>query len=201
MTRPPATPPARRPAHVADHALWDEVRRTVKPLRAGADADIPAHDHRPSAAEATSAPPAPRRVSSAAPAPLKPPALTGLDRRTSQRMARGQVEIDARIDLHGLSLEVARVRLAHFLAGARAHDHRIVLVITGKGESPFARHTLHGTNAFHAPERPGRLRRALAEWLAEPELRAHVSGFQPAHPRHGGGGAFYVRLRRQERHR
>ena len=39
----------------------------------------------------------------------------------------------------------------------------------------------------------------LPEWLHEPEFRAHVSGFQPAHPKHGGGGAFYVKLRRDRR--
>ncbi len=76
---------------------------------------------------------------------------------------------------------------------------RLVLVITGKGASPFARHTLHGAEHFHAPEREGRLRRLLTEWLHEAEFRAHVSGFQPAHPKHGGGGAFYVKLRR-DRH-
>jgi DNA-nicking Smr family endonuclease len=32
--------------------------------------------------------------------------------------------------------------------------------------------------------------------MHEPEFRRHVSGFQPAHPKHGGGGAYYVRLRR-----
>ena len=51
-----------------------------------------------------------------------------------------------------------------------------MLVITGKGASPFARHTLHGAEHFHAPERQGRLRRLLPEWLHErnsaPMLRA-----------------------------
>ena len=36
----------------------------------------------------------------------------------------------------------------------------------------------------------------LTEWLHESEFRALVSGFQPAHPKHGGGGAFYVKIRR-----
>jgi DNA-nicking Smr family endonuclease len=75
-----------------------------------------------------------------------------------------------------------------------------VLVITGKGESQFARHTLHGATHFNTPERRGKLRRMVPDWLHEPEFRALVSGFQPAHPKHGGGGAFYVKLRRARNH-
>jgi DNA-nicking Smr family endonuclease len=71
-----------------------------------------------------------------------------------------------------------------------------VLVITGKGASPYARHTLHTRQVFHTPEREGRLRREVTQWFHEALFRTHVIGYQPAHPRHGGGGAFYVKLRR-----
>ena len=77
---------------------------------------------------------------------------------------------------------------------------RTALVITGKGDSPFARHTLHGKAHFHTEERAGRLRRLVPDWLHESQFRALVSGFQPAHPKHGGGGAYYVRLRRIREH-
>ena len=107
-----------------------------------------------------------------------------------------QIEPDARIDLHGETLELARVKLQHFIARQRQDGARFILVITGKGASPFARHTLHGLSHFHAPEREGRLRREVPRWLAEDQFRQHVVGFQPSHPRHGGGGAFYVRLRK-----
>ncbi|HFB97642.1 MAG TPA: hypothetical protein ENJ62_00730 [Bryobacterales bacterium] len=122
-----------------------------------------------------------------------------LDRRTRQRLMRGKVEIEARLDLHGHGVEQARRELAAFIVGCRLRGLRTVLVITGKGAAPFARHTLHGREHWHAPERKGRLRRLLPEWLSEPELVHHVAGFQPAHPRHGGGGAFYIRLRRNGR--
>jgi DNA-nicking Smr family endonuclease len=129
----------------------------------------------------------------------EPPPLTGLDRRSERRMSRGQVEIEGRLDLHGTGIEDSRWRLLQFVTGERRRGARVVLVITGKGDSPFASHTLHGISHFHAPERQGRLRRLVPEWLHEPEFRAHVAGFQPAHPRHGGGGAFYVTLRRADR--
>jgi DNA-nicking Smr family endonuclease len=110
------------------------------------------------------------------------------------------VEIDARIDLHGSTVELARIRLLDFLIRARFSGARLVLVITGKGPSPFSSHTLHGRDPYHAPERGGVLRKSSSMWLAEPEFRYHVIGFQPAHPRHGGGGAFYVKLRRKGAH-
>jgi DNA-nicking Smr family endonuclease len=111
-------------------------------------------------------------------------------------MTRGQVDIDRRLDLHGTGMELARITLLGFLRESQAAGLRDVLVITGKGESPFARHTLHGAEHFDAPERSNRLRRLLAEWLRDAEFRALVAGYQPAHPKHGGGGAFYLRLRR-----
>jgi len=126
-----------------------------------------------------------------------PPPIAKFDRRTSRKLTRGTVDIEGRIDLHGLGIEMARVRLLQFLHGAQAEGLRTVLVITGKGDSPYSRHTLHGAEHYHAPERQGRLRRLVPEWLHEAEFRIAVSGFQPAHPRHGGGGALYVKIRQR----
>lgn len=183
----------------ADFALWEEVRRSVKPLGArisGAGRKAPGlsgPSHRPKPQE-----PAERRnLSHPSVATHAVPALQSLDRRTAQKLGRGQIEPDARLDLHGQSLESARTRLSQFIAYQRQQGARLVLVITGKGASPFARHTLHGLSHFHAPEREGRLRREVPRWFAEEQFRQHVVGFQPSHPRHGGGGAFYVRLRRK----
>lgn len=135
-------------------------------------------------------PPAPRPASG-------PPPLTGLDRRTSQRLARGQVEVEATLDLHGHTQAAAHGALLGFLARARARGLRCTLVITGKGASPYARHTLHGATFYEVPERQGVLRSAVPRWLGEAEFRSHVSGYQPAHPKHGGGGAFYIWLRKK----
>ena len=45
----------------------------------------------------------------------------------------------------------------------------------------------------------GVLNREVPRWLAEPGFRQWVVSFAPAHQRHGGEGALYVRLRRQGR--
>jgi DNA-nicking Smr family endonuclease len=175
-----------------DHELWTETVKSVKPLRRrGSKKAAPAVEATRSAPKIS----APNNHIPRAAAKTPPP-ITGFDRRTAQKFTRGNVEIESRLDLHGTGIEMARVRLLQFLRRANAEGLRTVLVITGKGDSPYARHTLHGSDHFHAPERQGRLRRMLPEWLHEAEFRALVSGFQPAHPKHGGGGAFYVKLRR-----
>ncbi len=192
---------------VEDLELWSRVKQTVTPL----DPDPPdpappaARQTGPNSGMTTSAthstakpPKSPIAKPRARPEPVSTPPLTGLDRRTSQRLARGQIDAEARIDLHGESVETARVRLREFLRQSRARGLRTVLVITGKGSSDLARHTLHGTTHFHSPERQGRLRRSATQWFHEPEFTDLISGYQPAHPKHGGGGAFYVRLRRRD---
>ncbi len=182
-----------------DFELWEEVARSVKPLTKGKRKEA----GKSSKAKAEPKPKEAMPVAAAAVRPklsrLNPPQLTGLDRKSERQMTRGKVEIDSRIDLHGTGIERARERLHSFIVNERTNGQRTVLVITGKGESPFARHTLHGSSHFHTPERQGILRRKVPEWLHEAEFRTHVTGFQPAHPRHGGGGAYYVKLRRKER--
>ena len=91
-------------------------------------------------------------------------------------LRRGRITPEARIDLHGLTQEEAFRALLRFVERGRALDHRVVLVITGKG---------------------GVLRSMVPRWLAEPELAGLTSGAAPAHVKHGGGGAFYVALRRK----
>ncbi|MCA3554322.1 Smr/MutS family protein [Aestuariivirga sp.] len=179
-----------------DYELWLETAKTVKPLRAQSRAPAPKPAppllHAKKSAKGPSGP----HMHVLLPPHRPPPQITGLDRRTAQKLTRGQVEIERRLDLHGTGIELARVHLLGFLRDAQSMGTRNVLVITGKGASPFSRHTLHGAGHFHAPERAGRLRRLVTEWFHEPEFRSLVAGFQPAHPKHGGGGAYYVRVRR-----
>ena len=125
-----------------------------------------------------------------------PPPLTGLDRKLEQKLARGKVEPETKLDLHGHTRTSAEETLYNFLSNARARGLRCALVVTGKGDTGMSQHTLHGREVYHTPERRTVLREALTQWMHESRFRALVAGYQPAHPRHGGGGAFYVWLRR-----
>ncbi|PCJ68812.1 MAG: DNA mismatch repair protein MutS [Rhodobiaceae bacterium] len=126
--------------------------------------------------------------------PTVPP-LAPLDNRTSKRLVRGQLTPQARLDLHGMTRHTAEPALLHFITRARTQGHKLVLVITGKGAPG---HMLH-SREFHAdPAGRSVLRDLVPALLGEPQFRIHVTGFQPAHPKHGGGGALYLWLRRQK---
>jgi len=121
-----------------------------------------------------------------------PPPHTGLDHKTKRRISRGRDGIDARIDLHGMRQSEAHSALRGFLFSAAAQGHRTVLVITGKGKSMQDR---EGGWSWAGDEQRGVLRRMLPAWLSEAGLHQIVVGFEEAHTRHGGAGAFYIRLR------
>jgi DNA-nicking Smr family endonuclease len=181
----------RRPRGLRDdeHALWKTVTRSIKPLRKVA----PEADGSPAPAPQANpvAPSPPLRAPVSRPAatqPANPPPLAPLERRMRQRLAKGQVAIERRLDLHGLTQREAHDALIHFLHAAQREDARIALVVTGKGVRSAARDPF--------AER-GVLRRLVPQWLKGPELRALVVGFEPAHVGHGGEGALYVRLRRK----
>jgi DNA-nicking Smr family endonuclease len=176
----------------ADHQLWDDIRQSVRPLR-DRPAKPPLRYAQPVKRSEQQHNPVLHRVLAT------PPALAAFDRRTAQKLARGQADPEARLDLHGDTVAVARQRLLNFLIQRHSNGDRLVLVITGKGASPYAGQLLHGLYPIDSPEREGKLRRELQHWLHEDIFRHYVIGYQPAHPRHGGGGAFYVRLRRAAR--
>lgn len=167
-----------------EHALWDTVTRSIKPLRKRAPKPaLDNSDEKPAPrplrkiAVKTPVPPPPPR-------PAAPPPLATLDRRTRQKIARGKREIDGRIDLHGHTQSEAHTALLRFLRASQAKGGKVVLVITGKG-----------VRGERGRER-GVLRRQVPLWLALPEFRDYVVGFDEAAIGHGGEGALYVRLRK-----
>lgn len=105
----------------------------------------------------------------------------GLDRNSDRRLKRGEMEIEARLDLHGHTRDAAHELLRVFIAREAEKGRRCVLVITGKGRG----------------DGPGVLRAAVPQWLGEAPMRDDVLRFYPAQPRDGGAGALYILLRRR----
>ena len=190
MKRPPLIldPPRRkRTLSEEEHALWDSVAKQIKPLR---------KKHRvPTAQAASSKMEAPAAASAllrpkpavplAPPPPKKPmtPPLVPLGRRERSQLSKGKKEIEARLDLHGMTQARAHRALSGFLRRAHGDGLTFVLVITGKGK-------------IGAESERGVLRRQVPEWLSQPEFRTLIVGFEEAHIGHGGTGALYVRIRR-----
>lgn len=186
---PELAPPPRRKRSLSaeEHALWESVAKQVKPLRKrhrtakppvappeieAKVAPLPAASPKPSAPAPIVAPPRPA-----------PPPLAPIGRRERSHLSRGRKEIDARIDLHGMTQSRAHRALFGFLQRAHHDGLTFVLVITGKGK-------------LGAGSERGVLRRQVPEWLSLPEFRSMVVGFEEAGIGHGGEGALYVRVRR-----
>jgi DNA-nicking Smr family endonuclease len=141
----------------------------------------------------------PPRASNAASNPsttARQPPLAEFERRVVRKVTTGQIEIDARLDLHGLTQSAAHRRLRSFLRTAQSDGCRIVLVITGKGRENDSEPATFGE---HMEQRErGVLKRSVPIWLEDPEMRAIVVSYTNAAQPHGGSGALYIRLRRRQ---
>lgn len=201
-----------RPLTDTESALWRHTASTTLPLKRAksrvhasleelpAPAASPASVSQPNlkrgATPARAVPLAPSRPAGIAPdPPRKPPPLSEFDAKRARKLRTGQVEIDARIDLHGMRQAEAHTALRGFLHAGHRKGHRVVLVITGKGAPAGSTRDDHWSESMGRSER-GILRRNVPQWLSEPDLRGIVVSFTPAAIRHGGDGAFYVHLRR-----
>jgi DNA-nicking Smr family endonuclease len=183
----------RRQLSDEEEALWAGLTRSIKPLKSakpGAKTSpkssaTPPAASTPAPSQTRSHPVTPRET------PRPSPPLAPLGRRLKQRVARGREPIDARLDLHGMTQRQAHAELLRFLHRAQADGVRTALVVTGKGLRKSS-----NSDGRDADNRPGVLKRQVPMWLALPEFRPLVVGFDDAHVGHGGEGALYVRLRR-----
>ncbi|CAK0740118.1 DNA mismatch repair protein MutS [uncultured Gammaproteobacteria bacterium] len=191
----PGTETSRRAVTGEEAALWRVVMRDAQPLRPqpAPPPPPPPKVEPPPVAQTAPSPPTQRasRPPPPPPAPAPAPVLTmhtepghtaGIDRRTDQRLRRGQLDIDGRIDLHGLSQAQAHDALAGFVRRGWYDGRRCLLVITGKGSGG---------------EGQGVLRAAVPRWLHETPFRPLVLAIHPARTDHGGDGAYYILLRRR----
>ncbi len=217
MNRPPrsgpagmkAPPPPRKPHGQPrsltedERKLWEKVAQAAQPLKAkqrrhkdtksassaetGVAAKKAARASDTKAAE-TGASKKPRATPARTPAPASPPPLarqpSPLTRKERSRIARGRDAIAARLDLHGMTQTHAHRALHRFVCDVHDSGGGVILIITGKGRTASA------------DSERGILRRQVPHWLASPEFRGLVSGFESAHVGHGGDGALYVRVRR-----
>lgn len=189
MKRPPTIPdPPRRKRALSEEerTLWDSVARQARPLRnkhrvTTSHAALPKTETADGKAVVQSK----LTIAVGAPPPKKPvvPPLAPLGRRERSQLSKGKKEIEARLDLHGMTQARAHRALSGFLHRAHGDGLTFVLIITGKGK-------------IGAESERGVLRRQVPQWLSQPEFRHVVVGFEEAHIGHGGAGALYVRIRR-----
>lgn len=161
-------------------SLWRRAVRDAQPLaRTAVEPSEPESDP-PAPVAVPAAPSEVRREAGPGPSQRPPPGPAGgIDRRSWQRLRRGRLTIDGRLDLHGLTQSEAHAALARFVAQKQRAGARCVLLITGRGARSG-----------------GVLRTMTPRWLEEPPNRERVLAYSPARVQHGGDGALYVLLRR-----
>jgi len=174
----------------ADEAeLWEEVTKNVTPLTLKNNIAVTSATKTPCAGSVKNQHQSKHLILNTMPEkrPSKPSfqhgKAPGLDRKTQTRMRRGQVQIDGRLDLHGMTQIGAHRALLNFIENAYHEGRRSVLVITGKG--------------LTRDGEVGVLRRAVPNWLNEVPMSAWIKGFDHAARQHGGEGALYVLIRRK----
>lgn len=98
-------------------------------------------------------------------------------RRTMRKLARGKYSVQDEIDLHGMTVEEARPRLADFIDNSVRQGHLCVRVVHGKG--------------LGSGDRGPVLKSAVNRWLRKWDS---VLAFVSARQVDGGTGAIYVLL-------
>lgn len=106
----------------------------------------------------------------------------GIQHGVFRKLRLGQYPIEARLDLHRMTVEEARREVFSFINDCVHYGLRSVIILHGKGER-----NLDGVAL---------LKSYLAKWL--PELD-QVLAFHSARKHHGGTGAVYVMVRKNDR--
>ncbi len=107
----------------------------------------------------------------------------GLQEGVYKKLRTGKYEIQAKLDLHGLTVQESLDAVLKFIHTSMESQRRCVLISHGKGIKR---------------ENPGRLKNYLAAWLKHlPEVMAYHS----AGPQHGGAGCVYILLRKSDEKR
>jgi DNA-nicking Smr family endonuclease len=172
-----------------EERLWAKVADSTRPLMARpqppATAAMNPQPHRPTVVTDRGLPIAIEVRSAQTKAPLS----ATLDRTWDRKLRTGAILPDLIVDLHGYSRDRAHHALMRAIDRAQSRRDRVILVITGKG-----RQTRENDEKSDQPS--GVLRQSLPIWLDTPDLRRTIAALRPAHPRHGGDGAWYLILKR-----
>jgi DNA-nicking Smr family endonuclease len=103
----------------------------------------------------------------------------GIQTNVLRRLRRGEYAVEAELDLHGMTVPVARAAIDEFLKACVAGERRCVRLVHGKGQRSGPRGPV--------------LKNKVNVWLRR---RSDVLAFASAPPTDGGTGAIYILLAR-----
>lgn len=174
-----------------DDSLWAFVTKDVEPLKGRNKINVPAQktENKSTPSVKTQLNPKPDK------AKITPKTThhnlhnkADVDRATFDKFRKGQMPIEATIDLHGYNAQQAYEKVVGFMNRASGLGQRCVMVITGKGMR----------NNESGEREVGILKRSLPEWLEQPSLKSKILKVQQAQRFHGGSGAYYILLKRNK---
>ncbi len=103
---------------------------------------------------------------------------SGLQHKVLKKLRQGKQPVEHVLDLHGLTVKMARAELLEFLGECEALGLRHVIIIHGKG--------------FRSKDKPV-IKPMVNRWLRAAD---NVLAFHTAQPIDGGSGAVYVLLKK-----
>ena len=175
--------------------LWEKIAKTVSPIKSDKISPIDILDNqsknsgsKPVAKSAKSNFLPQKQISpnylnatsnKHTPSDLRYEEASGMDGASSKKLRAGKFDVEAILDLHGMTQQSAYLSLQRFIQTSVLNQFRTILVITGKGS-----------------EGRGVLRNQFPEWLKTDAFAQHILAFGQAQAKNGGSGAFYIRLRR-----
>ena len=118
---------------------------------------------------------------------------TNIDKKTYNLLKKGKINPENTLDLHGLNTKQAENNSINFIEQNYSKGKRLILIITGKGKKSNKTDSLNYNNSGI-----GILKKSLVTWIENSEVFSSIIGIYPAHVKHGGGGAFYVYLRKKK---
>ena len=107
----------------------------------------------------------------------------GVQHRVLQKLRTGKYRLDAKLDLHGLTVREARPAVALFLNDCTTYQYQVVQIIHGKG--------------YGSKQRVPVLKAKLIQWLGQ---YSNVLAFCPAVRAEGGSGVLTVLLQKQQKY-
>ena len=111
-----------------------------------------------------------------------------IEKNKLRRIKNGKITIDGTMDLHGLSLKEAEVRLQQFVGESAQLRKRFLLIITGKGSN--SKPNIHGKTQTIKSE--------INNWLSDHFYDDKIQYISKALDRHGGDGALYFFLKKSK---
>jgi DNA-nicking Smr family endonuclease len=110
----------------------------------------------------------------------------------NKKLKKGKIPIDKKVDFHGLSVELAKIKFLKTIDSCFYSNKRCILFITGKGINK------NNFEGLHNKLYEGKIRNEILNWANQKNVVSKILNISLAGYSHGGDGAFFVYLRKNK---